>query len=260
MQEDISQKYLDKIPKNVHIEIVKHWKKCFGNSDVCQELESLTQEYLVNNKWDKYSMTELFDISGGLMGSKSVFENGNCPIVDTKTIIENAVLPKQLNKFANVEEDIKQKLNIRFGDFLMNRTSESVEKLGCCSFVATDCDAIFNGYVKRLRPKSLNDVDIFYELGYFSSLFYRKEIEKVSTVYTTRANLNNMQLERTNIYFPSDDIRKIISNVISRIVDKIIQTDIPQEKSYLFSLISLIGNYTISMPLLLKEIHNERMH
>lgn len=257
MQDGLSRKYFELIPMNARVEIMKQWKKCFGNSDISQAIESLNQELLMSAKWVKYSLAELFDISCGLMGSKLVFEKGDYPVVDTKTIIDNCIIPNRLNKFAKVDENTKQRLNIKYGDFLMNRTSESIEKLGYCSLVATDCDAVFNGFTKRLRPRWLNDVDIFYVLAYFCSSFYRKEIEKVSTVYTVKANLNDMQLERVNIYLPPDNIRQIISEIISHIANRITKTDIPEERSRLRSLISLIGDYSISTPLLLKELHNK---
>ena len=257
MQDGLSRKYFESMPMNTRVEIIKEWEKCFGNSDIRPAIESLNQELLMNAKWEKYSLAELFDISCGLMGSKLVFEKGDYPVVDTKTIIDNCIIPNRLNKFAKVDENTKQRLNIKYGDFLMNRTSESIEKLGFCSLVATDCDAVFNGFTKRLRPRWLNDVDIFYVLAYFCSSFYRKEIEKVSTVYTVKANLNDMQLERVNIYLPPDNIRQIISGTISHIANRITQTDISEERSRLRSLISLIGDYSISTPLLLKELHNK---
>ena len=257
MQEGLSRKYFELMPVNVHEEIVKKWKECFGNSDIIQVIKSLNQELLTSAKWEKYSLVELFDISCGLMGSKPMFEKGDCPVVDTKTIIDNCIIPNRLNKFAKVGENTKQRLNIKYGDFLMNRTSESIEKLGYCSLAATDCDAVFNGFTKRLRSRWLNDVDIFYVLAYFCSSFYRKEIEKVSTVYTVKANLNDMQLERVNIYLPPDNIRQIISGIISHIANRMVQTDVTEERNRLRSLISLIGDYSISTPLLLKELHNK---
>ena len=257
MQDGLSRKYFELIPMNARVEIMKQWEKCFGNSDISQAIESLNQELLMSAKWVKYSLAELFDISCGLMGSKLVFEKGDYPVVDTKTIIDNCIIPNRLNKFAKVDENTKQRLNIKYGDFLMNRTSESIEKLGYCSLVATDCDAVFNGFTKRLRPRWLNDVDIFYVLAYFCSSFYRKEIEKVSTVYTVKANLNDMQLERVNIYLPPDNIRQIISEIISHIANRMVQTDVTEERNRLRVLISLIGDYSISTPLLLKELHNK---
>ena len=257
MQDGLSRKYFELIPMNERVEIMKQWGKCFGNSDISQAIESLNQELLMSAKWVKYSLAELFDISCGLMGSKLVFEKGDYPVVDTKTIIDNCIIPNRLNKFAKVDENTKQRLNIKYGDFLMNRTSESIKKLGYCSLVATDCDAVFNGFTKRLRPRWLNDVDIFYVLAYFCSSFYRKEIEKVSTVYTVKANLNDMQLERVNIYLPPDNIRQIISEIISHIANRMVQTDVTEERNRLRVLISLIGDYSISTPLLLKELHNK---
>ena len=48
--------------------------------------------------------------------------------------------------------------------------------------------------------------------GYFSSAIYRREVERVSPVYTTRANMNVERLSVISIYYPNL-VRQLISKL-----------------------------------------------
>lgn len=126
-------------------------------------------------------------------------------MVDVKTVIHHVFLPDALPACVELPAGDAPKYYIKRGDVLLNRTSETIDELACCSIALEDRAAVYGAYLKRLRPRQDDQVDPRYMAAYFRSKIYRKEIERVSFVYTTRANINLHQLSMIRLYYP--DIR-----------------------------------------------------
>lgn len=163
----------------------------------------------ITKDWRKIFLPEIYQIFGGVSKKKEKFGHG-FPMVDVKTILHYPFLPESFSSLVEVSEDEIQKYNIKQGDILLNRTSETINELACCSVAATDCRAVFGGYVKRLRPIKEGIVDPLYMAGYFRSAIYRQEVEKVSPVYTTRASMNIDRLSAISIYYPDLEMQNKI--------------------------------------------------
>lgn len=165
--------------------------------------------------WSNVFLSEIYSIFGGVTKEKEAFGHG-FPMVDMKTILHNPYLPDLFSTSVEVSKWEIQKYNIKCGDILLNRTSETIDQLACCSVVTKDCSAVFGNYVKRLRPNKEGIVDPLYMSGYFRSTIYRREVERVSPVYTTRANMNINRLSAMTIYYPNLEMQnKIGSTLIS---------------------------------------------
>ena len=54
----------------------------------------------------------------------------------------------------------------------------------------------------------------FYMAGYFRSAIYRREVERVSPVYTTRANMNVDRLSAMSIYYPNLEMQNKIGSTL----------------------------------------------
>ena len=147
-------------------------------------------------------LSERYNIFGGVCAKKDKFGCGT-PLVDVKTVIHNIFLPDTLSSRVELSDTDAEKYSIRRGDVLMNRTSETTEELACCSVALKDQTAVYGAYLKRLRPIEDGWADPRYIAGYFRSKIYRQEIERVSFVYTTRANINLHQLSLIRLYYPS---------------------------------------------------------
>lgn len=163
--------------------------------------------------WNNIFLSEIYSIFGGVTKNKEAFGHGY-PMVDVKTILHNSFLPDSFSAFVNVSKDEIQKYNIKSGDILLNRTSETIKQLACCSVASTDCCAVFGSYVKRLRPQKEGVVNPFYMAGYFRSAIYRREVERVSPVYTTRANMNVDRLSAMSIYYPNLEMQNKIGSTL----------------------------------------------
>ena len=163
--------------------------------------------------WKKAFLTELYQVSGGLAKKKDSFGHGT-EIVDVKTVINHVFLPDTLSTYVDVTKEEAQKYHIRVGDILLNRTSETIEELACCCVAATDQNAIYGSYVKRLRLIEKEHLNPFYMAAYFRSAIYRYEVKKVSPIYTTRASINMERLAKIFIYYPDADMQNKLGDTL----------------------------------------------
>lgn len=152
-------------------------------------------------RWDCAPISKLCQITGGIVKKKEAFGQG-VPMADVVTVIRNPFLPDALPALVEVTPEEWEKYRIQAGDIFMNRSSESVEELACCCVADRDRDAVYGGYLKRLRPLGADSPDPRYLAAYFRSDIYRREITRVSPVFTTRSNINRKQLSQVMVYYP----------------------------------------------------------
>ena len=152
-------------------------------------------------RWDCAPVSKLYQVTGGVVKKKEAFGQG-VPMADVVTVIRNPFLPDTLPALVEVTEAEMEKYRIRSGDIFMNRSSESVEELACCCVADSHREAVYGGYLKRLRPLGEDHPDPNYLAAYFRSSIYRREITRVSPVFTTRSNINRKQLSQVMIYYP----------------------------------------------------------
>jgi type I restriction enzyme M protein len=167
----------------------------------------------VSTNWKKAFIPELYDIFGGILKRKESFGHGT-PMVDVKTVLRHLFLPDLLSSFVEVSKEEAEKYSIKLGDILLNRTSETIGELACCSVSTKDYNAVYGNYVKRLRPWNRSLVDSFYMAGYFRSIIYRQEVENVSPVYTTYATMNIDRLSSISIYYPELEMQHKIGETL----------------------------------------------
>lgn len=168
---------------------------------LCKNIQKLKTKSIPTD-WDVVYLSEKYNIFGGVSAKKEDFGRGT-PMVDVKTVIHNIFLPETLSSSVEMSDTDAEKYYIRLGDVLLNRTSETTDQLAYCSVALKNQAAVYGAYMKRLRPMEDDWADPRYIAGYFRSKIYRQEIERVSFVYTTRANINLYQLSRVRLYYPS---------------------------------------------------------
>lgn len=160
-----------------------------------------------DESWKRAPISELYKITGGIVKKKESFGHG-VPMADVTTVIRSPFLPDSLPALVEVTPEEMEKYRIRSGDIFMNRSSESVEELACCCVADSDRDAVYGGYLKRLRPLGEDHPDPNYMAAFFRSSLYRQEIRRVSPVYTTRSNINRRQLSQVCVYCPGRDMQE----------------------------------------------------
>jgi type I restriction enzyme S subunit len=175
-----------------------------------------------SEKWRKYKLGEIFDISSGLSKGGEEFGHGY-PFLTFKDVFQNYFLPEKLESLANATQQEIKKCSIRKGDIFLTRTSETQEDLGMSSVALKDYEnATFNGFTKRLRLKEGVGLEIYpeYIAYYFRNQKFRQQVSSVSTL-TTRASLNNSMIEVLELELPSLKVQKAIGNILKALDDKI---------------------------------------
>lgn len=171
-----------------------------SGSPVCPLLEQWKQ-ISPAKRWDCAPISRLCQITGGVVKKKEAFGQG-MPMADVATVIRNPFLPDVLPALVEITPEEWEKYRVRAGDIFMNRSSESVEELACCCVADSDREAVYGGYLKRLRLLGEDPPDSRYLAAYFRSGIYRREIARVSPVFTTRSNINRRQLSQVMVYYP----------------------------------------------------------
>lgn len=167
-------------------------------------------------KWERAFLLELYEAFGGIAKPKECFGHG-AAMVDVKTVIHHFFVPDTLMASVSADSSEMEKYQIKAGDILLNRTSETIEELACGCVSSKDSGCVYSAYVKRLRPIYSHLLNPFYMAGYLRSAIYRQEVKKVSTVYTTRANINMKQLSNIAVYFPELDMQQKLGNTILKV-------------------------------------------
>jgi type I restriction enzyme S subunit len=171
-------------------------------------------------EWEKVPLGELYDFSSGLSKPRSEFGFGH-GFLSFKDVFYNYFAPPRLEQLVNSTEKEQQICSIKRGDVFLTRTSETMDELGMSCVALCDYDrATFNGFTKRLRPKSSTQIIPEYAGYYFRSPFFRREVTAMSSL-STRASLNNEMLGRLTMAVPPPNTQVKIGAVLKALDDKI---------------------------------------
>jgi type I restriction enzyme, S subunit len=171
-------------------------------------------------EWEKVPLGELYDFSSGLSKPRSEFGFGH-GFLSFKDVFYNYFMPQRLEQLVNSTEREQQTCSIKRGDVFLTRTSETMEELGMSCVALRDYDrATFNGFTKRLRPKSGTQIIPEYAGYYFRSPSFRREVTAMSSL-STRASLNNEMLSRLTMAVPPPETQVKIGSDLKALDDKI---------------------------------------
>lgn len=165
-------------------------------------------------------LDQVYEFSSGLSKPRSDFGSGY-PFLSFKDVFYNIFVPRKLNESVNSTEHERVSRSIRRGDVFLTRTSETLEELGMsCVALEAVPGATFNGFTKRLRPKSDTQVVPEYAGYFFRSPQFRREVTAMSSL-STRASLNNEMLARLTIMLPPVREQAAIGCILKGLDDKI---------------------------------------
>jgi type I restriction enzyme S subunit len=173
--------------------------------------------YIIPNDWQLVPLGDFLKFKNGLNKEKHYFGVGT-PIVNYMDVYKNRGLKENdiLGKVTLTFQEIKN-YDVRKGDILFTRTSETVDEIGISSVILEEIsNTVFSGFVLRARPKD-NRLESLFAKYCFSTKSVRKEIISQST-YTTRALTNGRQLSKVKIALPSTKKEQsVIAEVLSDI-------------------------------------------
>lgn len=166
------------------------------------------------------SLGQLYDFSSGLSKPRSAFGFGY-PFLAFKDIFYNSAVPTELKELVNSTERERSQCSIRRGDVFLTRTSETMDELGMSCIALRDVpNATFNGFTKRLRPRTPDIVVPEYARYYFRASDFRQAVTAMSSL-STRASLNNEMLSRLFIVLPPHQEQVAIGYILGTLDDKI---------------------------------------
>ena len=172
------------------------------------------------DEWKTVPLSDLYDFSSGLSKPRSEFGFGH-GFLAFKDVLDNYFAPDQLSALVNSTEREQATCSIKRGDVFLTRTSETQPELGMSCVALKDYPkATFNGFTKRLRPKSPDEVVPEYAAYYFRGPRFRQAVTSMSSL-STRASLNNEMLSRLSIILPPVSEQKAIGIVLKALDDKI---------------------------------------
>ena len=171
-------------------------------------------------EWKTYHLDEVYDFASGLSKGRDEFGFG-FPFLSFMDVFNNFFVPQELQQLANTSELERSRCSVKRGDVFLTRTSETQEDLGMSCVALKDYpDTTFNGFTKRLRPRSTTEIVPEYVGFYFRSPRFRAEVTSMSSV-TTRASLNNEMLSALKVIAPPADEQWAIADVLIRLNEKI---------------------------------------
>lgn len=175
----------------------------------------------MNNKttWSKIKLGDLYDVHNGLSKGRQFFGKGY-PFLTFSNVFNNWFLPKELDSLVETTDKERKACSILRGDVFITRTSETMNELGMSSVALKDYpNATYNGFTKRLRPKT--DMVMPEYIGYYlRSPKFRGKFMAFSSM-TTRASLANADLLGMEVELPPMDTQKKIAAILSRYDDLI---------------------------------------
>ncbi len=177
--------------------------------------------------WEKVKLEDLYDVHNGLSKGGKFFGSGY-PFLTFSTVFNNFFIPERIVDLVQSTEKEQENYSICRGDVFITRTSETSDELGMSCVALKDYPfATYNGFTKRLRPKT--DCVLPEYIGYYMRTpSFRGEFIAFSTM-TTRASLRNEDLLSLKVALPPLKIQKKIADILSA-YDNLIENNQKQIK------------------------------
>ncbi|MUK42536.1 restriction endonuclease subunit S [Aliivibrio fischeri] len=174
----------------------------------------------MGSEWKKASLTDHYEIRSGLSKPAKDFGSGY-PFLTFKNVFYNYFVPSELTELVQSTEKDRTGCSVMRGDVFLTRTSETMNELGMsCVALKNYENATFNGFCKRLRPKTESELVPEYVGYYLRSQKFRKDMLAFSTM-STRASLNNDMIGRLEISYPSAAMQNKIAHILKTLDNKI---------------------------------------
>src|ERR1017187_5835744 len=174
----------------------------------------------MGGNWEVVSLDQIYEFSSGLSKPRASFGAGY-PFLSFKDVFYNIFVPRKLTELVNSTVQERESRSIKRGDVFLTRTSETMDELGMSCVALTDLpEATFNGFTKRLRPRSEPRVVPEYAGYFFRSPAFRRDVTAMSSL-STRASLNNEMISRLRITLPPIAEQVTIGHILKALDDRI---------------------------------------
>ena len=168
---------------------------------------------MVPNGWKQSELGTVFDFKNGLNTDKEKYGRGY-KFVNVMDVFGNSILTEEkiIGRVEVLEKQLKE-YQLKYGDVLFNRTSETFDEIAMSAVYLDNVVATFGGFVIRGRPK-VDDVLPDYSVYLFQSDDYRNQVIKLGQG-AVRANIGQKDLAKVNILLPPQQEQQKIAQILS---------------------------------------------
>jgi type I restriction enzyme S subunit len=150
--------------------------------------------------WMEFNLGDLLKFSNGINADKTAYGSG-VPFANVLEVITNESLRKQdIPGRIKLPHNFKNRYEVRCGDVLFNRTSETQGEVGLASVYVGDEPVVFGGFVFRGRPLT-SSLDIHYSKYALRSATVRNQIVSRGQG-GIRANVGQRDLKSVVVMLP----------------------------------------------------------
>lgn len=168
---------------------------------------------MVPDGWKKESLGNLFEFKNGLNTDKDQYGSGY-KFVNVMDIFKNDTLTEsKIIGRVQVTEAQLEGYQLKYGDVLFNRTSETFDEIAMAAVYLDEAIATFGGFVIRGRPTGA-EVSSDYSPFLFQSPSYRSQAIKLGQG-AVRANIGQKDLSKVRVLVPPLPEQKKIAQILS---------------------------------------------
>ncbi|MGM3173933.1 restriction endonuclease subunit S [Dickeya lacustris] len=168
---------------------------------------------MVPKGWKKDTLGNLFEFKNGLNTEKEQYGSGY-KFVNVMDVFGNVILTEsKIIGRVQVSEKQLSDYQLKYGDVLFNRTSETFEEIAMAAVYLDNAVATFGGFVIRGRPKA-NEIIPDYSAFLFQASSYRRQAIKLGQG-AIRANIGQKDLSKVSILIPIIGEQKKIAEILS---------------------------------------------
>ncbi|SEI71306.1 type I restriction enzyme, S subunit [Allopseudospirillum japonicum] len=168
---------------------------------------------MVPEGWKQESLGSLFELKNGLNTEKDQYGSGY-KFVNVMDVFKNDILTEsKIIGRVQVTDSQLEGYQIKYGDVLFNRTSETFDEIAMAAVYLDDAIATFGGFVIRGRPTG-DDILSDYSPFLFQSKNYRSQAIKLGQG-AVRANIGQKDLSKVLVLLPPLPEQKKIAQILS---------------------------------------------
>ncbi|MFF8186016.1 restriction endonuclease subunit S [Microbacterium sp. NPDC016588] len=157
----------------------------------------------------QFVLGDLFDFSNGVNAGKDAYGSG-IPFANVLEVIANEGLRvSDIPGRMSLSGDLIRRYQVRRGDVLFNRSSETQDEVGISSTYLDDAPIVFGGFVLRGRPKTAELVVEYSQYALRASDVRAQIIARGQG--GIRANIGQRDLATVSIVVPDTEIQRTIA-------------------------------------------------
>lgn len=166
----------------------------------------------VPSGWQEFNLGDLLTFNNGINADKSAYGSGT-PFANVLEVINNESLEEdQIPGRVSLPRKILARYQVRRGDILFNRTSETQDEVALASVYLGYRPIVFGGFVFRGRP-----LTNYLDLGYSKYALRTAEVRDQITARGQggiRANIGQRDLKGVKVTLPPVPEQQIITKVL----------------------------------------------